>query len=133
MPLWLSISFIGSSSGSEVPSGSGLVPAQDVLGDQDLVHLIGSVGDAQRARSLIHAGERQIVGDAGCAPDLDGPVDDAVVGGGYEHLDGGDVGPSCGVAAVELLGGVDRHEPSGLDVDVAVGDEPLDQLLVLEQ
>jgi hypothetical protein len=31
---------------------------------------------------------------------------------------------------VDLLGAVDGHEPGGLDVDVAVGDEALDELLV---
>ena len=40
---------------------------------------------------------------------------------------------ACGIVLVDLLGGVDRHQPGRLDVDVAVGDEALDELLVLEQ
>ena len=56
------------------------------------MHLVGAVGDAQRARALVHAGQRQVAGDAGRAPHLDRAVDDAVVGGGHEDLDRRDVG-----------------------------------------
>ena len=47
-----------------------------------------------------------------------------------EDLDRGDVGSRCVEPSVDLLGGVDRHQPGSLDVDVAVGDEALDELLV---
>ena len=76
--------------------------------------------------------EGQVARHAGRAPDLDGAVDDALVGGRHEDLDGRDVG--AGIALVgHLLGAVDRHQPGRLDVDVGVGDEALDELLGLEQ
>ena len=54
-----------------------------------------------------------------------------MVRGRHEDLDRGDVGAR--VAAVfHLLGAVQRHEARGLDVDVALGDEALDELLGLE-
>ena len=71
----------GAGSVAEVPADS---PAwycvEHVLGDQDLVDLVGAVGQPQRARALVHRGEREVARDAGRAPDLDRPVDDPVVG-----------------------------------------------------
>ena len=81
----------------------------------------------------VHLGQREVVGHPGAAPHLDGPVDDPVVGGRHEDLDGADLGPGLGVAVVDLLGGVDGHQPGGLQVHVAVGDEALHELLVLEE
>ena len=75
----------------------------------------------------------QVVAHPGPAPDLDGPVDHAVVGGRDEHLDGRDGGTDVGIAVGHLLGGVDGHQPGRLHVHVALGDESLDELLVLEQ
>ena len=68
------------------------------------------------------------------APHLDGPVDHPVVGGGHEHLDGRDVGAGvAGRRRPTFSAAVDGHEPGRLDVHVALGDEALDELLVLEQ
>src|SRR4029450_6160804 len=47
------------SSVSEVPLLAAVVATQHVLRDEDLVHLVRTVSDAQRARAEIHAGERQ--------------------------------------------------------------------------
>src|SRR5581483_12510696 len=92
---------------AEVPAVARFVTVQHVLGDQDLVYLVGPVGDAQRAGRLVHAGEGKVVRDTGGAPHLDRPVDDPVVGLGHEDLDRGDVGPGVHVVTVDLLGRVD--------------------------
>src|ERR1700729_722392 len=64
----------------EVPALALLVVVQDVLGDEDAVHLVGTVGQAQRAGAEVHLGQREVAGHARCPPDLDGPVDDPAVG-----------------------------------------------------
>src|SRR5436190_17623221 len=43
---------------AEVPALALGVVAKDVLGDEDLVHLVRAVGDAQRAGAHVHPGER---------------------------------------------------------------------------
>src|SRR5947208_7055645 len=76
---------------AEVPAVAVVVAAEDVLGDEDLVHLVRAVGDAEGARALVHAGEREVSGDAGGAPYLNRAVNDAVVGVRYEDLNRRDV------------------------------------------
>src|ERR1700722_3192664 len=117
----------------EVPAFALLVVVQDVLGDEDAVHLVGTVGQAQRAGAEVHLGQREVTGHAGRPPDLDGPVDDPAVGRRHEDLDGADLGAGLGVALVDLLGRMDRHQPGGLQVHVAVGHEALHELLVPEE
>src|ERR1700691_4115909 len=75
----------------EVPALTLLVVVQDVLGDEDTVHLVGTVGQAQRARPDVHLAQRQVAGHAGRPPDLNGPVDDAAVGRRHEDLYGADL------------------------------------------
>ena len=43
---------------TEVPAQAIVVALEHVLGDEDLVHLVRAVSDAQCPRPLIHAGER---------------------------------------------------------------------------
>ena len=50
-----------------------------------------------RAGALVHGGQGQVARHSGAAPYLDSSVDDTVVSGRHEHLDGRDVG--AGVAA----------------------------------
>ncbi len=40
------------------------------------MYLVGSVGKPQRARGRVHGGEREVLGDAGSAVQLNGIVDD---------------------------------------------------------
>ena len=51
------------------------VLAQLQLADLVAVHLVRAVGEAQRARVGVGAGEEEVVGDAGGAVGLDRPVD----------------------------------------------------------
>src|ERR1700728_4758423 len=60
----------------EVPALALLVVVQHVLGDEDAVHLVGTVGQAQRAGAEVHLGQREVARDARRPPDLDGAVDD---------------------------------------------------------
>lgn len=43
---------------TEVPGLARVVLLENVLGDEDLVHLIGTVGQAQGAGPLVHRGQR---------------------------------------------------------------------------
>src|SRR5262249_27852611 len=97
----------------------------------DAVYFVRTVGEAQGARSLIHCCQRKVAGNARGAPHLDGAIDDPLVCGWYEDLDRRDVGARV-AAAVHAFGTVDGHETRGLNVDVRVGDEALDELLGLE-
>src|SRR5580704_124268 len=117
----------------KVPAATLLVVVQHVLGDEDAVDLVGAVGQAERAGTEVHLGQGQVARDTGRPPDLDGPVDDAAVGRRNEDLDRTDLGARLRVALVHLLRGVDRHQASGLEVHVTVGDEALHELLVLEE
>src|ERR1035441_9057888 len=123
----------GCGSTGEVPTLALLVVVEHVLGDEDAVYLVGPVGQTQRPGSQVHGGQRQVVGDAGSPPHLYGPIDHARVGRRHEDLYGGDLCPRLGVALVDLLGGMDGQEAGGLDVGVAIGDEPLHELLVPQE
>ena len=109
-----------------------MVLLEHVLGDQDLVDFVGPIRDPQRAGTLVHGCEREIARHARGAPHLNRPVDDAVIGGRHEDLDRGDIRARID-PALHLLGGVDRHQPRRLNVDVGVRDEALDELLRLQQ
>src|SRR6185369_1870440 len=116
---------------SEIPPIPVTILLQDVLRDEDFVDLVWPVGDAQRPCGLVHLRQRKVARHAGAAPDLDRAVDDAMVRSRHEDLDRRDVGAR--VAAVfHLLGAMQRHQARGLDVDVAVGDEALHELLRFE-
>src|SRR5580698_4046685 len=62
-------------------------------GDAALVHLVGAVGQAQRAQMRPGPGEEEVVGNAGRPVHLDGTVEDLQSHGGCGDLDGGDLGP----------------------------------------
>ena len=63
---------------------------------------------------------------------LDGAVDHVVEHARSVELDRGDL-DACLVAAVDLVRGVERHQPAGLDLGVAVGDPVLHGLLLGER
>jgi len=44
----------------KVPRLSGVIPLQHVLRDQDAVHLVGAIREAERARAAVHALERSL-------------------------------------------------------------------------
>ncbi len=96
------------------------------------MHLVRSVGDAERPRPPVHPLQGQVAGNAGRAPHLDRPVDHSFEGCGHEHLDGRDVRPHVADPGVDDLGRVNRHQPRRHDVDVRIGDETLDKLLLFE-
>src|ERR1700728_1804482 len=58
----------------EVPALAFLVVVEHVLGDEDAVHLVGAVGQAQRPGAEVHLGQGQIAGHPGRPPHLDGPL-----------------------------------------------------------
>src|SRR4051794_40047129 len=68
--------------------GGGLVGAKLTSGDGALVHLIGSVGEAQGAGVGPHGGEGEVAADAAAAVSLDGAVDDVQRHAGGDDLDG---------------------------------------------
>src|SRR5580693_5125841 len=48
----------------EVPALAFLVVVEHVLGDEDAVHLVGAVGQAERPRAEVHLGQGEIAGHA---------------------------------------------------------------------
>ena len=58
------LSLTPASSSGEVPALALLVVVQHVLGDEDAVHLVGTVGQAQRAGAEVHLGQREVARDA---------------------------------------------------------------------
>src|ERR1700733_1651707 len=123
----------GVRSTGEVPTSTLLVVVQHVLGDEDAVHLIGPIGQAKGSGPQVHGGQREVVGDAGRTPHLNGPVDHPREGCRHEHLDRRDVRAGLRVTLVDLFRGVDGEEAGGLYVGIAVGDESLHELLVLQE
>ena len=82
-----------------------------------------------RARAVISmCAERRLVGQAAGAVHLDRAVDHVLQRLRGEELDRRDLDARL-VAAVDLVRGVERHQPAGLDLDVAVGDPVLHRLL----
>ena len=61
------------------------------LGERAQVHLVGAVGDAQRARRRPQVCERRVLADAGAAVHLDGRVEDVERDCGRDDLGGGDL------------------------------------------
>src|SRR5678816_3313997 len=57
------------------------------LRDLVAVHLVGTVGEAQRARVRVGVGEAEIVADAAAAVHLHRPVDHLAGHGRRQHLD----------------------------------------------
>ena len=87
------------------------------------VHRIRSIGDAQRASHGETGSERQVVGQAGTAEDLDGLVRDPLQHCGNDDLDRRDLGactPRSGL--IELPGGVEHLQARAVDGDPQIGD-----------
>ncbi len=77
-------------------------------------------------------GEGRLVGEPARAVHLDGAVDHVVEDARGIELDRRDL-DACLVAAVDLVRRVERHQPAGLDLGVAVRDPVLHGLLLGER
>jgi hypothetical protein len=87
------------------------------------VHLVGAVGQAQRARAGVGGGEREVVADARAAMHLHGPVDHLAGHAGRGHLDHGDLLLGHLVAhGVHHVGSVEHQQARLVDQDARVGD-----------
>src|SRR5438270_1678611 len=69
----------------------GSLAAQFLARQRELVHLVGTVGQTKRTQVRPHAGQREIVGNAAAAVDLDRPVDDPQRDLRHGELDPGDL------------------------------------------
>ena len=99
------------------------VLAQLDLGDHVAVHLVGPVGQPQRARSDVRPGEREVLGHAGAAVQLDGHVDHVERHVGHLDLDLADGRDRLHrQALVEQPGGVHDEQARAVDGDAGVGD-----------
>src|SRR5215213_9601972 len=116
----------------ERPALAGAERLQDAAGDHHPVHLVRPVVDPAGARLHRHPRERRLVGEAARAVNLDRAVDHRVQDAGGVELDDRDLDARF-VAGVDLVRGVERHEPARLDLGGAVGDPVLDGLLLGER
>ena len=110
-------------------SGCGL-PGQLGAGERRLVHLVGAVGEAQRADGGVRRGEREVLGEAAGAVRLDGAVDDLLDDLGGGDLDRLDLGVRAAVAdGVHQPRGLEHQQPQLLDRDPRLGDPLADHAL----
>src|SRR5690606_31703964 len=99
------------------------VLAQLVLADGGQVHFVRTVGQAQGALTGIPVRQREVVGNAGTAVDLNGAVDDAQRHVRSHHLDLGDFAGGDLVAdGVHHVGSVQGQQASLVDLDARTGD-----------
>lgn len=102
---------------------------EDAACDDGLVDLVGSVVDAGAALVSVPPGEGCVVGDAECAVDLDGAVEDALEDVCDVELDEGDAfAGGVDAVAVDGPGGVEGGEAGGVDLGAGLGDPGLDGL-----
>src|SRR5690606_34460701 len=95
--------------------------------ERALVDLVRAVGDAQRPLVGPEAGEREVVGHAAAAVDLDRPVDDLERHVRSLDLDRGDLGAGLLVAdRVHQPRGLEDEQSGRLDLDAGLGDPVLD-------
>src|SRR5256884_3880199 len=97
----------------ELPPGAICKRLQDAFCDYLAVHLVRPVVDPAGAGLHQHAGERRLVGQAARPVYLACAVDDVVQDPRGEELDRGHL-DACLVAGVDLVRGVEGHEPAGL-------------------
>src|SRR6266851_719551 len=112
----------------------GEVTAQFAAGQRALVHLVGAVGETQRAGGGPQVGEREVLADTGRTVRLDRFVDHPL-----GHRRGGDLdGLDLGVGAlvprrVHEPGGLEDQQPGLLDPHPRLGDPVLDHALLGER
>src|ERR1019366_8365370 len=99
-----------STSVAEVPAFSTRILTEHVLGDENAVNLIWSVGNPQGSCRMEHPCEREVVRYSCRSPHLDRPVDNSRVRSGHKDLDCGYVCPRALHSLVDLLCGSQRHE-----------------------
>src|SRR5690606_10417910 len=100
------------------------VRGQFGAGDDVMVHLVGAIGDPQRALAGVQPRQRDPLRHARRAVDLDRLVDDLADALGDHRLDGADPYASLGVAElVHRLGRLEHHQTHRLDLDPAARDQ----------
>ena len=104
---------------------------QDPPADDHAVHLVGAVVDAGAAGVHVHRASGVSVGEPERAVHLHRAVDHLVQHARGVELDQRDLDARL-VALVDLVRGVEGHQPAGLDLGGGVGDPVLDRLLVGE-
>src|SRR5690606_1194087 len=117
---------------SRSAAGRGLAQLQ--LGDRLAMHLIRTVGHAQRARHGPAMGQAEIVAEAGRAVHLDGAIHHLERHVRRHDLDHGDLGARRLVAdAVHRLGRLQHQKPRLVDRDARFGDGGHDDALLGER
>lgn len=98
------------------------------------VHLVGPVGQPQRADARPHVGEGGVLADAGAAVGLDGAVDDGEGRLRDQHLGLGDLLEGLlGAEVVHRDGRVEDDEARGVDLDARLGDPFEDDAVLAEE
>src|SRR5215472_2143369 len=110
-------------------SGGGL--AQLATGQRPLVHLVGAVGEAERAGAGPQVGQREVLADPTAAVRLDGPVDHPLGHRRGDDLDRLDLGVRPLVAhGVHQPRRLEHEQPRLLDPDPGLSDPVLDDALL---
>jgi hypothetical protein len=101
----------------------GLIPGQLAPGHRLEVHVVGAVGDPERAARGVQLRERHVAGQPERAVHLDRAVDDPAGRPRHRGLDGGDLDPGAlGSGGVEQPGGFLHEQAELLDLDACLGD-----------
>src|ERR1700722_9014201 len=105
------------------------VALEQVARDRSALDLVGALEDPQQPQLAVPPLDRQFLRVTHPAVDLEHPVDDLV-----GHDGAGELGDGGGMpvvdAVLQLPGGVQCQPLDRLDLDVRVGDLPLDRLVV---
>jgi drug/metabolite transporter (DMT)-like permease len=104
-------------------ASGGLIPGQLAPGHRLEVHVVGAVGDPERAARGVQLRERHVAGQPERAVHLDRAVDDPAGRPRHRGLDGGDLDPGAlGSGGVEQPGGFLHEQAELLDLDACLGD-----------
>jgi hypothetical protein len=104
-------------------SSGWLVPSQLPPGHRLEMHVVGAVGDPERAARGVQLRERHVAGQPERAVHLDRAIDDPAGGPRHRGLDGGDLDPGAlGSGGVEQPGGFLDEQAELLDFDACLGD-----------
>ena len=108
---------IPAAAGGEPPPAASGEALQLAPRDHHLVHLVGAVGDAQRATLAPHRGDRRVVGHAERAQALDRAIEHVHQHVGHDHLDHRDLLARHLLAVgVHLPGGVEHEQARLIDL-----------------
>src|SRR4029450_13368018 len=122
---------------SASPNGSGemgaglAVTPEQVAGDDQPLHLVGALEDPPQPELAVPALDRQLLGVAHTAVDLQHPVGHPVDRVRAVQLRDRRVGLGL-LALVDTPRGPQYQPADGLQVDLGVGDHPLDRLVVAD-